>query len=217
MEPAEPFERDTAIACQRDFGRAAMTIRTNLLTPQGKVGCHVVDLSLGGAKLEPDRALAPGASLWLALKKLKVFATVQWSRGNMIGVQFEERLPKTLMLSLRGDKVDPRELEAIETMLHARNFVIGTPINRPKALRLADILGVRGESIRVRPRRSLTARLRASLEQRRAARARAKTRARTLDRARTRERRGFNRRALLLILASALAGSGIGIASVMLF
>lgn len=160
MNSAEPSDSDEEIACRRSYGRAEITVRTRLATTQGKVSGQILDLSLGGARLESDRAIAPGASVWLALQKLDVFATVQWARGKVIGVQFEEKLPKALVLSMRAESLDPEVLEAIEAERQARHWVTGTPVNCPGTLRPADILGARNRSraaltrpagVRIRP------------------------------------------------------------------
>ena len=142
MVSLEPDHATTSVPCLRTYGRAEMALRGYIESPLGRSPCHVRDLSLGGAGIETEQKLAPDQSIWLTLSKLKIFGTVKWVRGNLLGIQFEEKLPKSVVLSLRGEVVDPEALAEIEAMLAAQNWVIGTPIDRPKSVRLADVLGL---------------------------------------------------------------------------
>jgi hypothetical protein len=74
---------------------------------------------------------------------MKIFGNVKWVRDNLVGIQFEEKLPKSVVLDLRGEVVDPETLAEMEAMLAARNWVIGTPMDRSKTERMADVLGRR--------------------------------------------------------------------------
>ena len=113
----------------------------SLEMPMGSISCTICDVSLGGAKIEIDHAVPVGESLWLALGKVRVFATVQWVRGKQIGVKFEEKLPKALVLSLRGETVDPKALEDAEARLVAQKWEGGRPAAHAKEVRIADVLG----------------------------------------------------------------------------
>ncbi|MDX2211407.1 MAG: PilZ domain-containing protein [Sphingopyxis sp.] len=128
-------------ACQRDYGRAPIAMPASLEMPMGSISCTICDVSLGGAKIKIDHAVPVGESLWLALGKVRVFATVQWVRGKQIGVKFEEKLPKALVLSLRGETVDPKALEDAEARLVAQKWEGGRPAARAKEVRIADVLG----------------------------------------------------------------------------
>lgn len=192
-------ETDPLIACKRSYGRAEMSMRTTLDVPSGRVNGIVQDLSLGGARVEVEQPIEVGSSLWLALHKLKVFGIVRWARGNVIGVQFDVKLPKAFILSLRGERVDPEELRAVETILAARNWVVGSPINRSKSLRLADVLGARSEHPYGGAHASVSER-------------------RPLSRGRHQqiEAAGLNKRAFAFVICSALIGGLLGIGSVLL-
>ena len=72
---------------------------------------------------------------------------MKWVRGNLVGMQFEEKLPKSVLLNLRGEAIDPEVLAEMETMLAARNWVIGTPIDRAMNGRLAEVLGARPKPV----------------------------------------------------------------------
>ncbi len=110
-------------------------------TPVGPISCTICDLSLGGAKIEADHPVPVGESLWIALGRVRVFATVQWVRGKQIGVKFEEKLPKALVLSLRGEAVDPKALEDAEAKLIAQKWEGGRAASSSKDVRIADVLG----------------------------------------------------------------------------
>jgi hypothetical protein len=141
MVSVTPAGSSPAAACQRGYGRAVMALATRLETPVGPVSCTVRDLSLGGARLEVGQAVEPGEALWLVLGKVKVFGTVQWARGGQIGIKFEEKLPKPLVLSLRGEAVDPQAVEDAEATLIARKWAGGAPGTSAKDARIADVLG----------------------------------------------------------------------------
>lgn len=175
-------------------------LHTSLETVHGRVRCSVLDLSLGGAQLQTDQAIDPGEALWLSLYKVRVFGTVQWTRGQMIGVQFEEKLPKALVLSLRGDDVDPKALEEVEAMLVAQDWAVGSPVARPKSLRIADVLGAPNQGSAGPGRSGVVAAPGTVSDSRRA----------------TRLEHGLIRQALLLIIFSAVAGGLIGIASALM-
>lgn len=140
----EPTVSTTNTPCLRNYGRADVALRGYLESPRGRTPCWVRDLSLGGARIETEQELAPDQAVWLYVRKLKIFGTVKWVRGDLAGIQFEEKLPKSVVLNLRGEVVDPEALAEMEATLAAQNWVIGTPVNRPRSVRLADVLGTRG-------------------------------------------------------------------------
>ena len=109
--------------------------------PIGSIACIICDISLGGAKIKADQPVPIGESLWIALGRVKVFATVQWVRGKQIGVKFDEKLPKALVLRLRGEAVDPKALEDAEAKLIAQKWEGGRAARKSKDGRIADVLG----------------------------------------------------------------------------
>jgi hypothetical protein len=195
-----PLGVDKKTSCLRSYGRADVELQTSIETPLGRFRCLVLDLSLGGARILADQTVEPGEALWLSLHKVKVFGTVQWARGNEIGVKFEEKLPKAIVLSLRGDSVDPKALEAVEAMLDAQDWVVGSPTTRPKSMRIAEVLGSRNEHSGGSKRPGVARALPTDSKSRDGIHAGT----------------GIDRRALLLILFAAVTGSLIGIASVLL-
>ncbi|MGY6552877.1 MAG: PilZ domain-containing protein [Erythrobacter sp.] len=141
MGNAKPADSTLSVPCLRTYGRMDVALRGYLESPFGRTLCSIRDLSLGGARIETEQTLVTGQSIWLCLMKLKIFGTVKWVQGNLVGIQFEEKLPKSVVLNLRGEVVDSEALAETEAMLAAQNWVIGTPINRPKSIRMADVLG----------------------------------------------------------------------------
>lgn len=141
MNGLEPAGSTPDAPCLRIYGRADTTLRASLDSLLGRAPCWVRDLSLGGARVETEQRLAPEQSVWLSIEKLRIFGTVKWVRGNLAGVQFEEKLPKPVVLKLRGEVVDPEALAEMEAMLAAQNWVVGTSVDLPKSVRLAVMLG----------------------------------------------------------------------------
>ena len=186
MVYVEPLGLDKETSCLRGYGRAEVTLQTSLETPHGRVRCLVVDLSIGGARVVTDQPIEAGESLWLSLHKAKVFGSVQWIRGTEIGVQFEEKLPKALVLSLKGESVDPKALEDAEAMLVAQDWVVGTPFHRPRSQRIADVLGAQSNGAAGPHPSSIAV-----------------------------QAKGIDRRALLLIFCAAVIGALIGIAQLL--
>lgn len=199
MSSVEPVRHKEETSCVRSYGRAIVALQSSFETPHGNVPCSVLDLSLGGARVATDQTVEAGASIWLSLHKLKVFGTVSWARDNLIGIQFEENLPKAIVLSLRGESVDPEELERVEAMMAAQKWVIGTPTDRPRSMRLADVLGSRNAG----PVASIQSGV---FEAQPSVRGEGFA-----------DRRGIDRRALLVMVFAAMTGVLIGIGSVLAF
>ena len=199
MVYVESIGSGAKISCLRSYGRANVNLHSSLSTPHGSVRCLVLDLSIGGARVVMDQTMEVGEALWLSLHKVKVFGSVQWVRGKEIGVKFEEKLPKALVLSLRGDNVDPQALEAIEAMLVAQDWAVGTPAARPKSVRIAEVLGAPNQNLARSGRSGGVAAPRSVGD----------------SRTEARSENGIVRQALLLILFSAVTGALIGIATVL--
>lgn len=193
MFAPERIISEESAACQRRFGRTPLAVRTFLTTPTGRVPCVVLDLSLGGAKVEAAEAIGVGASICLTLQKVTVFGEVKWSRGISCGIQFQEKLPKALVLSVRGEFINPDQLEDIEAMLAAQNWVVGSPVGRTNTARLAELIGSRPSNSSAptppgRPSRHVA----------------------TSD-------SGADRRSLLIVVSAAFVGTLFGLGSVLFF
>ncbi|GEM_PF-2846144 len=139
VRPEVPLEDD---ACRRDYRRALLSLPSAIMLPNGEFPCSLEDLSLGGARIRAEREMISGDALWLKLDKLRVFGIVRWVKEDEYGVEFEEKLPKTLVMQMQGHAVDPEEYEAVQAMLMARNWVIGDgPAARTRSMRLRDVIG----------------------------------------------------------------------------
>lgn len=141
MAEAAPLKEAGAFSDKRRFGRASISLEAKLDTSSGRKQCEIADLSLQGARIKTDKAVNDGETLWLELGKLRIFASVQWTQAQLVGLVFEERLPKAFLMHLAGEKVDPLELEAAETRLAAQQWVVGNPAVRLKDERLFEVLG----------------------------------------------------------------------------
>jgi hypothetical protein len=193
MFAPERITSEESGACQRSFGRAPLSVRTFLTAPTGRIPCMVLDLSLGGARVEAAEAIGVGASVWLTLQKVTVFGEVKWSRGISCGIQFQEKLPKALVLSMRGELIDPEQLKDIEAKLAAQNWVVGNPVDRPKTARIAEVIGSRPSSSNPPGPSKRPARHTA------------------------RGNSGADRRSLLIVISAALMGTLLGLGSVWFF
>lgn len=143
MELAQSSTPDHPKSCQRSLGRAEVAIDATLEVTRGRFACTISDLSLDGARIATNRPIEPGQDLWLTIEKLKIFCTVQWQRPGAIGVCFEQKLPKAFVLGLLGEVVDREAFKEAQTMLAARDWVMGDQAPRPRNLSLADLLSVR--------------------------------------------------------------------------
>lgn len=202
MNAAATTGSNRSVFCQRSFGRAELALRTAVATTSGTVRCLVVDLSLGGAKIQPEYPIEADSDVWLTLGNLKVFGTVRWANGDVVGIQFDEKLPKAFILHLQGDSVDPDELEAAEALLAARDWVVGKSSDCTKSERLAKVLGRASDA-------SATGAIGSP-----SAEAQLRTR---LGPSRQRSTKRLVGRAPVLVALSALLGGLIGMASLLFF
>jgi hypothetical protein len=141
MDASAPPLSSPSAGCKRSLGRAVLGIRSSLATTADILDVEIADLSLSGAGVLAPRPLETGQSVWLDLGRIKVFGEVRWCRGMNAGIEFEDRLPKAVVLNLRGDVVDAQELAKAEARMAARNWVVGMGADRSRADRLAEVLG----------------------------------------------------------------------------
>lgn len=144
MSASEQPRFNQPAECRRALGRAVVGVRSRLATSAEAIEVEIADLSLCGARIEAARALSVAQCVWLDLGRRKVFGEIKWTRGTTFGVEFEEKLPKALVLSLCGGVVDAQELAEVETVGAARDWVVGTGVERSKSVRLYEVLGGRG-------------------------------------------------------------------------
>ncbi|MFO6445706.1 PilZ domain-containing protein [Erythrobacter sp. NE805] len=137
---AQPLSDETP-DCKRSLGRAVLGIRSSLATTANTFLVEIADLSLRGAGIVTPRPLEVAQAVWLDLGRIKVFGEVKWCRGSHAGIEFEEALPKAVVLNLRGEVVDAMELAKAEARMAARDWVVGMGGYRSRAERLAEVLG----------------------------------------------------------------------------
>ncbi|MGD9811184.1 MAG: PilZ domain-containing protein [Sphingobium sp.] len=143
MEPEAAEIRNEAVSCPRRDGRASLSFPCRIMLSDGNFSCELKDLSLGGARIATSRRLQPGRSLWLKLDDYEAFATVMWVGEGECGIEFEDRLPKVVVMRVQGYSVDLDEYEAAQSQRAARNWVVGEEGRPPKSplIRLLDVLG----------------------------------------------------------------------------
>lgn len=142
---AETPQDDADAANRRGNGRAPMSFPTAILLSEGKFPCKLEDLSLGGARISTARKLERGRTLWLKLDKLEVFGVVSWAGEGQYGIEFEERLPKVVVMQMQGFSVDLDEYEAAQGRLAARDWVVGEARpTKSRLMRLLDVVSPKG-------------------------------------------------------------------------
>lgn len=193
----EPELNAATGADQRGLGRAEVAFESVLEIPRGRFKCTVHDLSLNGARVTTDQTVPQGQSLWLKIDKLRVFGSVQWTKPGSIGVRFDQKLPKAFVLSLLGESVNREAYREAETLLAARDWVMGAAPRNTGSVSAADMLSAR----HAKP--DAQSYLKDGLWWY------------MLNRQRTirSENRHFRRNAVALLVAAALVGSSIGLAS----
>ena len=185
---------------QRGLGRAEIAFESQLEIPRGRFKCTVHDLSLQGARVATGESGTVGQSLWLKIDRLRVFGSVHCAKPGSIGVRFDQKLPKAFVLSLLGESGNREAYREAETLLAARDWVVGAVPLNTGSVSAADMLSARhakpgAESYlkdglwwymlnRQRHMRS--------------------------------EHRHFRRNAIALLVAAAVLGSSIGLASSLL-
>lgn len=112
------------------------------MLPDGNFPCELEDLSLGGACIRTGHRLERGRTVWIKLDNYEAFGTVIWAKDGRYGIEFEDRLPKVVVMQMQGHAVDPEEYEAAQSRRAARSWVVGEA-RAPKSrlIRLLDVLG----------------------------------------------------------------------------
>lgn len=129
------------VACRRGLGRASLALRSILTTSSFRTTCVVSDLSLGGARVQTDEPLHPGESVLLKLGQYEAFGDVRWTRGKTSGIQFDKKLPKSVMMNVQGRGADALRLASAEAKIAARDWVVGEPVERSPRERVNEVIG----------------------------------------------------------------------------
>ena len=140
MALGEPRQDDGY--CRRTVGRALLSFPCKLELSEGNFKCVLEDLSLSGARINCSRKIEPGRQAWLIFDRFKVFGTITRCDGLEYGMEFEEHIPKGILLEMRKHAVDLEAYGRQHGMVAAKNYVIGeTRIVRSPLMRLLDIVG----------------------------------------------------------------------------
>lgn len=140
MALAETWQGDES--CRREAGRAILSFPGKLALSDGNFDCVLEDLSLGGACISCDREIEAGREVWLKFDRFKVFGTIAWCHDRQYGIEFEERIPKSIVLEMQGYAVNFDDYEKHQGMVAAKAHVIGEgQIVRSPLMRLLDVVG----------------------------------------------------------------------------
>lgn len=127
---------------RRNAGRALLAFPSKLALSEGNFNCVLEDISLGGARISCDRNIEFGRELWLKFDRFKVFGIIAWSYGREYGIEFEERIPKAIILEMQGYAVDLEAYEKDQGMVAAKAYVLGEGrVVRSPLMRLLDVVG----------------------------------------------------------------------------
>ncbi len=119
-----------------------MSFPGKLALSDGNFDCVLEDLSLGGARVSSDRAIEQGREVWLKFDRFEVFGTITWANGGQYGIEFEERLPKSVILEMQGYAVDFDDYEEYHSKIAAKAHVIGdAPPLRSPLMRMLEVVG----------------------------------------------------------------------------
>lgn len=136
---AEILSEDAS--CRRGNGRAPVSFPTAIMLSDGQFPCTLEDISLGGARIRIDRRLEPGRSLWLKLDEHEAFGTVAWASDGEVGIEFEDRLPKAIVLQMQGYSVDLEEYEAAQCRRAAKDWAVGEGrVTKSPLMRLLEVV-----------------------------------------------------------------------------
>ena len=118
-----------------------MAFPGKLVLSEGTFDCVLEDLSLGGAGVSCDREIESGRELWLKFDRFEVFGTITWAHGHQYGIEFEERIPKSVILEMQGYAVDLDDYEKQQGRVAAKAYVVGEGrVVRSPLMRLLDVV-----------------------------------------------------------------------------
>lgn len=126
---------------RRNVGRAVLSFPSKLALSEGNFSCVLEDISLGGARISCDRKIESGRELWLKFDRFNIFGTISWSHGREYGIEFEERIPKAIILEIQGCASDLETYEEHQGMVAAKAYVLGEGrVLRSPLMRLLDVV-----------------------------------------------------------------------------
>jgi len=129
------------LACRRGNGRASLSFPTAIMLSNGQFPCTLEDISLGGARISTNHKLEPGRSMWLKLDEYEAFGTVAWASDGEYGIEFEDRLPKVVVMQMQGFSVNLDEYEAAQCRGAAKDWVVGEGrVTKSPLMRLLDVV-----------------------------------------------------------------------------
>ena len=106
-------------AGRRGKPRLRLNLPGQLGLVSGRLNCVVDDISQSGARVALENQLTPGASIMLHLLGIEAFGMLVWTTPVHCGMQFDEMLPYSTLVTLRArldhwkhDELQNRRLSA---------------------------------------------------------------------------------------------------------
>jgi hypothetical protein len=87
--------------------RFRVLLNAELVTTTDEQAVKVRDISIGGARLEAQRAIARGRDVVLRRGTIELFAKIRWLSGNECGVEFDDAISEAEMLAFLQEPAKP--------------------------------------------------------------------------------------------------------------
>ena len=81
--------------------RLRVRLPAKLITLSGEFRLVLCDLSTGGARVGKPGLVLEGGQAVLQWDRFEAFCIVAWSRSGLVGVRFEEAIPKAWIIATR--------------------------------------------------------------------------------------------------------------------
>jgi hypothetical protein len=107
---------------ERRLGRLAFDMYARLMLIDGTERCVLLDVSLRGAKVASSMHARPGEAAVLRIADRETFGEVVWADGRLLGIRFDDPLPKDFLLKAKALMV---RHEAKSTYQAALEWVAG--------------------------------------------------------------------------------------------
>lgn len=86
---------------ERLLGRITPALTVGLTLVDGRERCQLIDISLRGAKIASTMRATPGEVAVLRVADREMFGQVIWVDGRLIGLRFDDPLPKDFLLQAK--------------------------------------------------------------------------------------------------------------------
>jgi PilZ domain-containing protein len=125
------WQKVTGAKEQREHERKRVFLKATMITAAGTFRAFVRNLSCGGALLDCTAAGRRGDSVQLRCDLLLADATIAWTHGKQMGLQFAQPLPESLIAACLG--APPPRRRGERSAAHPIGASTGVPIATPTA------------------------------------------------------------------------------------